>query len=80
MVAVADVGCWLSHEEVDALDAFIDEQIEKRTGLGAVLESAMRLEGRAGARKHCAGAVLSRVLTGRIDYEPPPRLPMEVSL
>lgn len=75
-----DVGCWLAPDETDALDAFIDDHISRRTSLGAVLESAERLEGRAGARRHCAGAVLSRVLTGRIKYEPPPSRLLEVSL
>lgn len=75
-----DVGCWLAPEEVDALDAFIDEQISKRTDLGAVLDRAIDLEGRSGARKHCAGAVLSRVLTGRQKYDPPPSRLLEVSL
>lgn len=35
---------------------------------------------RDGARKHCAGAVLSRVLTGRKKYDPPPSRLLEVSL
>lgn len=72
-----DVGCWLAPEEVDALDAFIGEQITGRTALGAVLDRAIELEGMGGARRHCAGAVLSRVLTGQTKYEPPL---LEVSL
>lgn len=75
-----DVGCWLCPEDVDVLDAFIDEHLEKRTALGAVLASCERVEGRAGTRRHAAGALLAGQLTGRKDYEPPPRFPMEVSL
>lgn len=74
-----DVGCWLAPEDVDALDVFIDDQIRSRSDLGAVLEDAIALEGRAGARKHCAGAVLSRVLTGRIKYDPPPSRLLEAT-
>ncbi len=74
-----DVGCWLAPEEVDALDALIDEQIAKRTDLGEVLAEALDFEGRRGARKHCAGAVLSRALTGRKTYDPPPSRLLEAT-